>query len=1150
MAGFLLFGISATAQPYAAVNLTGFNADVIANGTLPPSASTAFPGGGLSFDNTVPYYDFVAQDYNFSGNTPTGLGYLNTSGVLNSSSRPGLTFQLAGFSSNNALWLMPAASGTLTCTSPQTANTIYVLGSSGGGSSTVDITVTFTDLSTQTFTGVVFADWMSGAGEISGVGRVNSTTGTTQNPTPSPALFRADLALSPGNLSKPVASLSFTRTGGTGNLGIMAVSLNLAPTLSASTASLPSFGSQAACIASSSQNFTIQGDNLSPATGNIVAAAPSGFQVSNDNSTWGSTASFAYASGNVTATVYVRFLPNATGALSGNITFTGGGVGTYPTVSVSGTGTMNSTTGATSVCVGSTTTLTNTSGAGTWSSSGPGIASVGAGTGVVTGVSAGNVSIVYTLACGASVSYNMTVNATPAPITGVAGVCVGSTTNLVESIGGGTWSSGTPANGTVGSATGAVTGIAPGSTLITYAFATGCQVTQTVTVVANPVSASYTVSNNPLCQNTSTTFSSGATLCSVNMLLFNGNNSQASLGAPISTAIDNITMEAWISWSGTTANNQYIMLNGNSTSSGYGLYLPAGSNQLAINLGGVATLTSTATVPIGTWTHVAAVRNAGTWSVYVNGTQFTVTSATSTPNVPATNFRVGCSQAANEAFNGAIDEGKFWSTARATTDIQSDMNACNAFPQTNLLGYWRFDEVSGTSAADWSSNGNTLTESNIAHGGSVNLVQSTYAWSFGDGGTSTVNNVPHTYTTSGNFTSGLTLTNSSGCSLNATTVVTVNPNPVISGTLTVCVGFTTTLSSASPGGTWSSVSPAVGSISSSGVVTGLSAGTTVISYVLSTGCFQTVTVTVNANPTSITGTAAVCVGNTSTLVGAPGGGSWTSSNPAQGTIGAGTGVLGGISAGNPTVTYTFGTGCYLTQLATVNPLPVAITGSAAVCQGFTSTLADASPGGSWSSSAPATGSIGGGTGVLGGVAPGNATITYTLPTGCITTVTATVNSNPNSITGTTNVCTGLTTTLSSTTGGGTWSSSDVARGTISAGGVVTGIAAGHLPFRIRCLPAVMQRLRSQLIRHLPQQVAHHSYAWVKALRSVTQLQAVHGVPATVMRLLWAVQVWYPVLQQVPSIYFIQCQQVVWLQLHSLLMDYRLRLAALRMSAWV
>ena len=116
-----------------------------------------------------------------------------------------------------------------------------------------------------------------------------------------------------------------------------------------------------------------------------------------------------------------------------------------------------------------------------------------------------------------------------------------------------------------------------------------------------------------------------------------------------------------------------------------------------------------------------------------------------------------------------------------------------------------------------------------------------------------------------------------------------------------------------------SSTPSVATISSTGLVTGVSAGTSTITYTNSNGCQQTATVTVNALPT-ITGTLGVCVGLTTQLTGsatAATSNAWVSSAPSVATISS-TGLVTGVSAGTSTITYTNSNGCLITATVTVN----------------------------------------------------------------------------------------------------------------------------------------------------------------------------------------------------------------------------------------
>ncbi len=79
---------------------------------------------------------------------------------------------------------------------------------------------------------------------------------------------------------------------------------------------------------------------------------------------------------------------------------------------------------------------------------------------------------------------------------------------------------------------------------------------------------------------------------------------------------------------------------------------------------------------------------------------------------------------------------------------------------------------------------------------------------------------------SGTTTISYSPAGTSGCG--ATTIVTVNAAPAITGITTVCSGTTTALTDASAGGVWAVVTIAMGTVSATGVVTGIGAGITMI----------------------------------------------------------------------------------------------------------------------------------------------------------------------------------------------------------------------------------------------------------------------------------------------------------------------------------
>lgn len=143
----------------------------------------------------------------------------------------------------------------------------------------------------------------------------------------------------------------------------------------------------------------------------------------------------------------------------------------------------------------------------------------------------------------------------------------------------------------------------------------------------------------------------------------------------------------------------------------------------------------------------------------------------------------------------------------------------------------------------------------------------TYEWNFPGGTPSSSNSeIPGAinYNSSGTFSYSLKVTNECG-SNTANGSFTINPTPTISGNLFSCAGSTSQLTGSSTAATtspWSSSSPTVATVNNSGLVNGLSAGTTNITYTNTSGCKTTVTFTVNQAPiiTNQPASSTVCEG--------------------------------------------------------------------------------------------------------------------------------------------------------------------------------------------------------------------------------------------------------------------------------------------------
>jgi len=148
-------------------------------------------------------------------------------------------------------------------------------------------------------------------------------------------------------------------------------------------------------------------------------------------------------------------------------------------------------TGPSALCVGASTTLTETVTGGTWASSSTVIATINSVSGAAVGTAAGTVNFVYTVSgrCGvASLSDTVNVSGVIAAValSGPSSVTAGYGITLTASAGSGIWVSSNTAVATV-SSTGVVTGISAGTATISYTIA-GCSgpVTGTATITVTP----------------------------------------------------------------------------------------------------------------------------------------------------------------------------------------------------------------------------------------------------------------------------------------------------------------------------------------------------------------------------------------------------------------------------------------------------------------------------------------------------------------------------------------------------------------------------------------------------------------------------------------------------------------------------------------
>jgi uncharacterized protein YjdB len=142
-------------------------------------------------------------------------------------------------------------------------------------------------------------------------------------------------------------------------------------------------------------------------------------------------------------------------------------------------------TGATSLCAGSSTTLSNAATGGIWVSSTLSVATIDSFSGNLNGLLPGTTVISYNFSGGSSVTATITVNPLPATISGVASECAGSGATFTDATSGGTWSSSNNTVAMVDDSTGFVVGITGDTASIIYTTTNGCSRSAIITI--NPM---------------------------------------------------------------------------------------------------------------------------------------------------------------------------------------------------------------------------------------------------------------------------------------------------------------------------------------------------------------------------------------------------------------------------------------------------------------------------------------------------------------------------------------------------------------------------------------------------------------------------------------------------------------------------------------
>ncbi len=197
---------------------------------------------------------------------------------------------------------------------------------------------------------------------------------------------------------------------------------------------------------------------------------------------------------------------------------------------------------------------------------------------------------------------------------------------------------------------------------------------------------------------------------------FDGSNDyvEVSNDAAFQFGSGDVTFELWIN---TTDINANLIDKGFNTGNGSRyICLLNSDGTLRFYLGALSgghDFSGVGTVDDGTWHHLAFVRDGTGAYIYIDGELDASDTATavSLNNTDRMTFgiRTDLASPGGQAYSGIMDEVRIWNTARTQQQIQDNINRALNGDETGLVGYWKFDEGTGTTAGDSTSNNNDGT---------------------------------------------------------------------------------------------------------------------------------------------------------------------------------------------------------------------------------------------------------------------------------------------------------------------------------------------------------------------------------------------------------------------------------------------------------
>jgi len=200
-----------------------------------------------------------------------------------------------------------------------------------------------------------------------------------------------------------------------------------------------------------------------------------------------------------------------------------------------------------------------------------------------------------------------------------------------------------------------------------------------------------------------------------------GGTNYVDVGSDSSLHPSYISLTAWVNMN-TAITNKAIWGNDAtySTNTGFEMYTYGSVMYFDVGRGNAYGRTSYAYTALDTWVHFVGTYDGTTVRLYMDGTEVSTAALSGTMSAPTNTTYIGRHPTFGFSVTGEIDDARIYDRSLTSGEVSEIYNSGTGTPNDvaagGLVGWWKFDENTGTTAADSSGNGNTGTLSGAGWG--------------------------------------------------------------------------------------------------------------------------------------------------------------------------------------------------------------------------------------------------------------------------------------------------------------------------------------------------------------------------------------------------------------------------------------------------